>query len=124
MDSKNYSFIDEPISVLYKEKQLNVKNPKCPQSFEWRAQIYSISHLISSWQDFSRRGRMALNMRPAHAARASVQGSWGVGRFYFRVKVQGGRIFDIYYDRAPQRADDREGHWFLFSERKHISGKD
>ncbi|HEY59672.1 MAG TPA: hypothetical protein G4N92_03140 [Anaerolineae bacterium] len=124
MESKLFSFIDEPISVFYEEKQLSIKNPECPQSFEWRAQVYSISHLISRWQDFSRRGRMAYNMRPAHAARASVQGSWGVGRFYFRVAVQGVRMFDIYYDRAPQRAGDREGHWFLFSERQLISGKD
>lgn len=124
MDSKLFSFIDELISVFYEEKQLSVKKPECPQSFEWRAQVYSISRLISSWQDFSRRGRMARNMRTAHAARASVQGSWGVGRFYFRVEVQDGRIFDIYYDRAPQRAGDREGHWFLFSERQHISGKE
>jgi hypothetical protein len=64
-----------------------------------------------------RRGRMSNNMRPAHASRASRLGSWGVGRFYFRVKVDDGRIFEIYYDRAPADADNRKGAWFLKGER-------
>jgi len=57
-------------------------------------------------------------MTPGHAAQASVRGSWGVGKFNFRVKVQTGQIFDIYYDRAPQDAGQREGEWFLKGERK------
>jgi len=40
----------------------------------------------------------------------------GVGRFYFRVRVDGGQIYDIYYDRAPKDADRRKGQWFLYRE--------
>jgi hypothetical protein len=55
-------------------------------------------------------------MRPSHAAAASGRGSLGVGRFYFRVRVDTGQIYDIYYDRAPQDADRRKGQWFLYRE--------
>jgi hypothetical protein len=30
--------------------------------------------------------------------------------------MKGGRVFDIYYDRAPEAAGDRAGHWYLFRE--------
>lgn len=59
---------------------------------------------------------MAVNMRPEHAAVASRRGSWGVGRFYYRVRTDTGRVFDLYYDRAPKSADDRKGAWFLYRE--------
>jgi len=56
---------------------------------------------------------MTHNMRPANMAKALRRGSWGVGRFYFRVVVENDQIFDIYYDRAPKDALDRGGSWFL-----------
>ena len=59
---------------------------------------------------------MARNMQPQHAAVASGRGSWGVGRDYFRVRVESGQVFDIYYDRAPKGAEARKGAWFLYRE--------
>jgi len=59
---------------------------------------------------------MARNMQPAHAAVAAERGSLGVGRFYFRVRVDTGQVFDLYYDRAIKDVDDRLGHWFLYRE--------
>lgn len=59
---------------------------------------------------------MAINMSMAHAAAAAAQGSWGVGRFYFRVLTDGGKLYDIYYDRAPKDAGDRMGAWFMYRE--------
>jgi hypothetical protein len=59
---------------------------------------------------------MARNMTPEHAATAERRGSWGVGRFYFRVKTEAGNIFDLYYDRSPKNVDDRKGGWYLFRE--------
>jgi hypothetical protein len=66
--------------------------------------------------DFTRRGRAALNMRPAHAEVASARGSLNVGRFYFRVEVDAGQIFDLYYDRAMKNVDERKGQWFVYRE--------
>jgi hypothetical protein len=55
-------------------------------------------------------------MRPSHADRAAARGSWGVGRFHFRVRVEDGHVYQLYYDRAPGDADDRKGKWFLYCE--------
>lgn len=54
-------------------------------------------------------------MSPEHAERARLKGSWGVGRYYFRIETSEGEIFEIYYDRAPEKSADRSGHWFLLS---------
>ncbi len=35
---------------------------------------------------------------------------------FFRVRVEGGQIFDIYYDRAMKNVDDRKGQWFIYRE--------
>jgi hypothetical protein len=55
-------------------------------------------------------------MAPAHLATATRRGSWGVGRFYFRVRTDGGGVYDLYYDRQPESAGDRAGHWYLWRE--------
>lgn len=115
-------FIDEPIEVFFDEPLLYEKRPDCPQSFSWRGTTFSIQRVLSERQDFNRRGRSARNMQPAHLASASKLGSWGVGRYYFCVEVQDGRIFEIYFDRAPQEAGDRKGHWFLMGERQVVEG--
>ena len=72
--------------------------------------------LVSEWSDYTRRGRFARNMRADHASAAARRGSWGVGRHFFRVRVDGERFFELYYDRAPKNAGDRKGSWFLRSE--------
>ena len=82
----------------------------------WRGETYRIVEKLSEWHDYTRRGRMARNMMPQHAAVAAGRGSWGVGRDYFRVRVEGGQVFDIYYDRAPKGSGARKGAWFLYRE--------
>jgi hypothetical protein len=59
-------------------------------------------------------------MRAEHGAVAESRGSWGVGRFYFRVRTLGGQVFDLYYDRAPKNVDERKGAWFLYREMGEI----
>jgi hypothetical protein len=116
MTLKPLHFIDEQIQVEFDKPPLYEKKPDCPDRFVWQDDVYGIQQLLAEWQDFQRRGRMARNMSPPHAAAASRRGSWGVGRFYFRVRTSSGQIFDLYYDRAPKDADDRKGSWFLFRE--------
>jgi hypothetical protein len=110
-------FIDEPVEVVFDTPPALEKKPDCPNGFIWQGENYRITEMLSEWFDFERRGRMAKNMRPAHTSRASVHGSWGVGRFFFRVRVESGQTFELYYDRAPQDADHRKGAWFLYLER-------
>ena len=123
LDFSNSHFIDEPIQVQYEKAPALEKSPTCPSGFIWHDTLYSIEKLLAEWKDFGRRGRAERNMRPEHATRASVIGSWGVGRFYFRVQVHTGQVFDIYYDRAPQDIDTRKGSWILYCERSAGMGK-
>lgn len=109
-------FIGEEIQVIFDRSPVYLKKPDCPNGIIWRNEKYRIIRLISAREDFSRRGRQENNMSPEHTSRASITGSWGVGRYFYEVEVEGGRIFEIYYDRAPGNINDRLGHWFLLSE--------
>lgn len=120
MDFEALTFIDEPIEPLFDSLPTREKTPDCPDGFVWRELTYRVVERLSEWRDYTRRGRSARNMRPAHAQVAASRGSLGVGRFYFRVRVEAGRVFDLYYDRAPQDADHRKGRWYLYREMKHI----
>jgi hypothetical protein len=110
-------FYDEPIEVAFDEDPVYAKRPECPNAFHWRDEEFRIVEVLSEEQNFERHGKSARNMVPGHAATASRVGSWGVGRYFFCVIVENGRIFDIYFDRAPQGAGDRKGHWFIKGER-------
>ena len=127
--SENYQaihFFDHPIEVIFDTPPAREKTPDCPNGFIWEEKTYRVVDMLSSWSDFTRRGKMARNMRPAHAAVASGRGSLNVGRFYFRVRVVLSsssttghpmeQIFDIYYDRAMKNVDERKGQWFLYRE--------
>lgn len=116
MDVRPLRFIAEPIEVFFEEKPLLEKKPVCPDAFKWRDQVYRIIEILSEWRDYQRRGRMARNMQPQHAAVAATRGSWGVGQYYFSVLTHTGQVFELYYDRSPKNVDDRKGGWFLYRE--------
>jgi len=109
-------FIGEEIIIHFDKALVRQKTPPSPDGFIWQDRTYRVIEKISEWHDFTRRGRMARNMQPAHAAVAAERGSLGVGRFYFRVRVDTNQVFDLYYDRAIKDVDDRLGHWFLYRE--------
>ena len=109
-------FHDDPIEVIFDTPPAKEKSPHCPNGFVWNGQTFRVTESLSEWTDFTRRGRAAKNMRPEHAAVAAGRGSLNVGRFYFRVKVDTGQVFDLYYDRAMKNVDDRKGEWFLYRE--------
>ena len=110
------AFIDDEVEVTFDRPPLLSKRPHAPESFVWEGQRVGVIEVLSEWVDTERRGAMAKNMSEAHLRMAARRGSWGVGRFYFRVRTDQQRIFDLYYDRAPKEAADRRGHWFLWRE--------
>lgn len=116
VDFKPLQFIGEPIQIEFDQPPALEKKPGCPDRFVWRGKTYQITEKLSEWHDYRRRGRMARNMRPTHLAAASRRGSWGVGRDYYRVRTDTGQVFDLYYDRAPKKARDRKGAWFIYRE--------
>jgi len=120
MEHKPLRFIAIQIEAQFDVPPSLEKKPGCPDRFVWKNEIYQVTEKIGEWQDYSRRGSMAHNMRAEHAATAEVRGSWGVGRHYFRVRTLAGQIFDLYYDRAPKNADNRKGAWFLYREMTEI----
>ena len=103
MDIKPLRFIGESIKAQFDQPPMLEKKPGCPDQFVWRGETYRVTELLKEWHDYSRRARMAHNMRPGHAAAALRRGSWSVGRDYYRVLTETGRIFDLYYDRAPKK---------------------
>jgi hypothetical protein len=109
-------FYDNPIEPIFDTPPAREKSPDCPNGFIWDEKTYRVIEMLSSWSDFTRRGKMARNMRPAHAAVASSRGSLNVGRFYFRVLTNTDQVFDIYYDRAMKNIDERKGQWFIYRE--------
>ena len=113
MDIEPVRFIGEPVQVEFDQTPTMRKRPGCPDGFFWRGTTYRVAEQLSEWHDYARRGRMATNMRPEHAAAATRRGSWGVGRDYYRVRAETGEVFELYYDRTPAKAGDRQGGWFL-----------
>jgi hypothetical protein len=109
-------FIGERVEVDYDQPPLLEKKPGCPDRFTWQETTYQVVEVISEWHMYQRRGRMSRNMQPAHARTAERRGSWGVGQDYYRVRTETGKIFDLYYDRAPKGVDQRKGAWFLDKE--------
>lgn len=122
MDHKPLHFIGAAIQVQFDKEPIHKKRPGCPDRFVWDGQVFHIIEKIGEWHDYSRTGHMAHNMRPANMAKALRRGSWGVGRFYFRVLTDQGQIYDLYYDRAPKDASDRDGGWYLYREMEKIEG--
>ncbi len=116
-------FIDAEIEVEFDRAPALSKKPGAPDRFHWDREEFHISEVVSSWFDYGRRGDMARNMAPAHLEAAHRQGSWGVGRFYFRVRTAEGPAFDLYYDRAPREAGDRTGIWVLWREVSEVPGQ-
>ena len=116
MDLIPFRFISEPVEVSFSHQPALEKMPGPPESFLWRGEHFVIVEVLSEWHDYRRRGRMAVNMQPEHAATAARRGSWGVGQDYYRVHTAAGRFFDIYYDRSPKDVDRRKGAWFLYRE--------
>ena len=109
-------FIGEEIQVQFDKVRFPLKKPKAPNRFTWGQDELCVVEVLSAWNEYERKGRFARNMQPHNLRMARKRGSWGVGRFYFRVQVEDGRVFDLYYDRAPDDSSDRLGHWFLWRE--------
>ncbi len=115
-EPRSIHFLDEPIEVVFDSPPAYEKKPPCPDGFSWGGRQYRVVDRLSEWADFERRGRSSRNMRPAHLQTAASRGSLNVGRFFFRVRVDTGQCFDLYYDRAMKSVDDRKGQWFIYRE--------
>ena len=115
-EARSLHFLDAPIEVDFASPPAYEKSPPCPDGFVWEGRRYLVTGKLSEWTDFTRRGRSGRNMQPTHTAAAGSRGSLNVGRFFFRVRVDTGQCFDLYYDRAMKSLDERKGQWFVYRE--------
>lgn len=113
---RSVHFLDQPIEVSFRSPPARQKLPHCPDAFVWENRTHQVVETLSEWTDFRQRGRSSRNMTPEHGLQAAERGSLNVGRFFFRVRVDSGQVFDIYYDRAMKNLDDRKGEWFVYRE--------
>ncbi len=109
-------FIGVEISVDLTEGAGPEKKPPPPRSFRWHETDFEIVEVLAEWHRYGRPEIRTQGGRPPYAQRSGrTQGSWGVGRAYFRVRTADDRLFDLYYDRAPKK-QQRSGSWFLWRE--------
>ena len=105
-------FYNEPIEVQMREGVFLGKTPQAPLRFFWQGVCWEVKEVLLEWKDYERRGKSSRNMRPSNALKAISRGSFGVGRFYYRLLCTDDRIFQIYFDRAATRGPA----WFLNAE--------
>jgi hypothetical protein len=83
-------FIGEEIETTFEKAPLYSKKPGPPNSFTWQGEKFDVKDTLSTWFDFGRKGKAAKNMREENLREAKRRGSWGVGRYYFRVDITSG----------------------------------
>ncbi len=71
-------FYDRLIKPIFGTPPALEKTPDCPNGFIWDDKTYRVTEMLSSWNDFTRRGKMARNMQPT--PRGSRIQSWVIER--------------------------------------------
>jgi hypothetical protein len=100
-------FLDEEITVHFRQPPVLEKKPEAPQAFDWHGTTRTVAEVISSWFDFDRKGREARNMAPAHLTTAPATRLRGWGRFYFRCAPMTAGVRPVLRPR-PESAGDRK----------------
>lgn len=111
------AFISEEIEAIFDQEPVLEKRTGVPDGFTWRGRTYRIVGLLREWHDYMPRGKsraMYEKERGSYWVKAvHQQGTWGVGRDYYRVRADFGGVFDIYYDRKP-KGRKQKGTWILW----------
>lgn len=115
-DGTPVEFYADEIEVHFDEEPVLEKKPGVPSSFVWRGREYAVAELLMEWHDYRVRGKTKAFYKKERGSywvkRGARQGSWGVGRDYYRVRTASGETFEIYYDRAP-KGRKSIGQWVL-----------
>lgn len=109
-------FIGREISVRLPQGFSLEKKPPVPEAFECQGKSYLVNEMLAMWHRYGKPDIRTQGGRAPYFVRSGrTQGSWGQGRVYYRVRTDEGRLFDLYYDRAP-KGQRRAGAWFLWRE--------
>lgn len=85
------------IKVEFDEEPPFIRKPPCPDRIIWQKSVYHIEEMLSEWRTDGRLRSKLLYV--------------GVARIHYRIRVAGGRIFEIYFDPRT-----RPGQWILSAE--------
>jgi hypothetical protein len=114
-------FYADEIEVRFDQEPVFEKKPGRPSAFAWRGHEYLVVEVLKEWHDYRKRGKSEVLYERERGSywvkKSQRRGSWGVGRDYYRVRTDGGEVFDIYYDRAP-KGRDGSGQWILSRQMK------
>lgn len=109
-------FIGREINVKLPPGFSLEKKPPLPEAFDWQGRTHAIVEMLATWHRYGKPEMRTQGGRAPYYVRSGrTQGSWGQGRDYYRVRTEDGRLFDLYYDRAP-KGQRRVGAWFLWRE--------
>jgi hypothetical protein len=105
-------FICEPIEVEFEVVSGLKKRPGPPIRFVWRERSYEVAEILAEWHRYV--SQPIPGKRPRYYIRsAQREGSWGVGRDFYRVRTECGGVYVIYYDRRPKGPEIDSG-WFMY----------
>ena len=109
-------FIGHEITVTLPSGFSLEKKPPVPESFQWQGKLHTVTEMLAMWHRYGKPEIRTQGGRPPYFVRSGrTQGSWGKGRVYYRIRTKNGRLFDLYYDRAP-KGQRRAGSWILWRE--------
>lgn len=110
------NFVGGEITVRLPDGFSYEKKPPVPEAFQWRGSLHPVVEMLATWHRYGKAEIRTQGGRdPYYVRSGGTQGSWGQGRVYYRVRTEEGRLFDLYYDRAP-KGKRRAGAWFLWRE--------
>jgi hypothetical protein len=113
-------FIGVSVQVAYDRPPALEKRPGPPDGFTWEERTYRVVDVLREWHDYRQRGKSKAfytKERGSFRAKAAErQGTWGVGRDYYRVRTDTEEVFDLYYDRSPRGPGGSKGSWFLLQQ--------
>ncbi len=96
--------ISEPIAPhrgTFDTSRMGSGEPGLPTGFVWRGQSVSIVDQLATWKHSSREGGGA--------------GDLYLRRHYYKLRMNDGRIWTIYFVRQTPRSGNAKKRWFLYT---------
>jgi hypothetical protein len=101
-------FVSEPIVPLagtFRSTDMAQGLPGLPRGFSWRGAGYVVTAEVGSWKE-------------SGPERGRLHGERYLRRHYFRLRMQDGAIWTVYFLRHVSPSASRKRRWFLYGVEK------